>query len=123
MKPVLKIGEHDYTPWLEDLAPVRNDMDSEESGRDIGTGEMFRVRIAKKDKWSAKFLQMPEEVVRQLSVDLDPVFVRITVLHPHLNRIVTKTYYVSTLTYGSQRYKKSDGITVYDGCTFNMTEK
>lgn len=44
-------------------------------------------------------------------------------LHADSAGIMTKTYYTSTLTYGTQRYDKGDNRTYYEGCTFNMTER
>ena len=125
MKPVFKIGDHDYTKYLswDGLAPVRNDLDADGSGRNLLDGLMYRARIAQKDKWTVKFDRLPEEVVRTLAADLDMEYVSITLLDPKLNRIVTKTFYTSTVTYGSQRYSKSDGLTIYDGLTFNITER
>lgn len=50
MKPIFKIGEHDYTVFLAEdgLAPVRNDLDADGSGRNLLDGLMYRARIAEK---------------------------------------------------------------------------
>lgn len=125
MKPVFKIGDHDYTTFLAEdgLQPVRNDLDADGSGRNLLDGLMYRTRIAQKDKWAVKFNRLPELIMKSIAEDVDPVYVNITTLDPKTNRVLTKVYYTSTLTYGAQRYDKSRGITVYDGCTFNMTER
>lgn len=125
MKPVFKIGDHDYTTFLAEdgLQPVRNDLDADGSGRNLLDGLMYRTRIAQKDKWAVKFNRLPELIMKSIAEDIDPVYVNITTLDPKTNRVLTKVYYTSTLTYGAQRYDKSMGITVYDGCTFNMTER
>ncbi len=125
MKPVFKIGNHDYTAFLADdgLQPVRNDLDADGSGRNLLDGLMYRARIAQKDKWTVKFNRLPELIMKSIAQDVDGEYTDITFLDPKTNRILTKTYYTSTLTYGAQKYIKSDGITVYDGCTFNMTER
>lgn len=125
MKPVFKIGDHDYTAFLAEdgLQPVRNDLDADGSGRNLLDGLMYRTRIAQKDKWAVKFNRLPELIMKSIAEDIDPVYVNITTLDPKTNRVLTKVYYTSTLTYGAQRYDKSRGITVYDGCTFNMTER
>ena len=125
MKPVFKIGSHDYTEYLswDGLAPVRNDLDADGSGRNLLDGLMYRARIAQKDKWTVKFNRLPDDVVKTLAADLDEEYVWITLLDPKINRVVTKTYYTSTITYGSQRYSKNDGRTIYDGLTFNITER
>lgn len=125
MKPVFKIGDHNYTAFLAEdgLQPVRNDLDADGSGRNLLDGLMYRTRIAQKDKWAVKFNRLPELIMKSIAEDIDPVYVNITTLDPKTNRVLTKVYYTSTLTYGAQRYDKSRGITVYDGCTFNMTER
>ena len=125
IKPILKIENHDYTAWLAEdgLAPVRNDIDADGSGRNLLDGLMYRARIAQKDKWTVKFNRMPELIMRSLAADVDGEYTDITFLDPKTNRIMTKTYYTSTLTYGTQRYGKGDNRTYYEGCTFNMTER
>lgn len=125
MKPIFKIGEHDYTAFLAEdgLSPVRNDLDADGSGRNLLDGLMYRTRIAQKDKWTVKFNRLPELIMMSIAEDIDPEFVSITMLDPKTNRVLTKVYYTSTLTYGTQRYDRCNGTTFYDGCTFNMTER
>lgn len=123
MKPIFKIGDHDYTEFVYELKPVRNDLDSEGSGRNLLDGTMFRTRIAQKDKWSVNFLKLPELIMKSIAEDINPEFAQITMLDPKTNRLLEKTYYTSTLTYGSQRYDKSRNLTYYEGCTFDMTER
>lgn len=123
MKPIFKIGNHDYTEFVDTLKPVRNDIDADGSGRNLLDGEMFRTRIAQKDKWSVTFLKLPELIMKSIVEDIDPEFAQITMLDPKSNRVLEKTYYTSTLTFGSQRYDKSQNLTYYEGCTFDMTER
>lgn len=123
MKPLFKIGNHDYTEFVDTLKPVRNDIDADGSGRNLLNGEMFRTRIAQKDKWSVTFLKLPELIMKSIAEDIDPEFAKITMLDPKTNRVLEKTYYTSTLTFGSQRYDKSQNLTYYEGCTFDMTER
>lgn len=123
MKPLFKIGNHDYTEFVDTLKPVRNDIDADGSGRNLLNGEMFRTRIAQKDKWSVTFLKLPELIMKSIAEDTDPEFAKITMLDPKSNRVLEKTYYTSTLTFGSQRYDKSQNLTYYEGCTFDMTER
>lgn len=125
MKPIFKIGEHDYTAFLAEdgLAPVRNDLDADGSGRNLLDGLMYRARIAQKDKWTVKFNRLPELIVKSIAADINPEYVEITMLDPKTNRYITKTYYTSTLTYGVQRYDRSQNLTYYEGCTFNITER
>lgn len=125
MKPIFKIGDHDYTGFLAEngLSPVRNDLDDDGSGRNLLDGLMYRARIAQKDKWTVKFNRLPELVMKSIAQDIDPEYVKITMLDPKTNRLLTKTYYTSTLTYGAQRYDRSTDLTCYDGCTFNITER
>lgn len=123
MKPVLKIGGHDYTAFVLELEPVRNDLDADGSGRDILSGEMFRTRIAQKDKWSIKFIPLPESIMSSIAEDIDSTFINVSLLDPKTNSVQTKTYYASSLTYGSQRYHASSNQTYYEGCTFNIVER
>ena len=123
MKPIFKIGDHDYTEFVAELKPVRNDLDAEGSGRNLLDGTMFRTRIAQKDKWSVSFLKLPELIMKSIAEDINPEFVQITMLDPKTNRLLEKTYYTSTLTYGSQRYDKCCDLTYYEGCNFDMTER
>ena len=123
IKPQFKIGNHDYTEFVETLSPVRNDLDADGSGRNLLDGLMYRARIAQKDKWSVKFLKLPELIMRSIAEDVNPEYVKITMLDPKSNRILTKTYYTSTLTYGVQRYDKTSDTTYYEGCTFDLTER
>ena len=111
MKPIFKIGDHDYTEFVAELKPVRNDLDAEGSGRNLLDGTMFRTRIAQKDKWSVSFLKLPELIMKSIAEDINPEFVQITMLDPKTNRLLEKTYYTSTLTYGSQRYDKCRNLT------------
>ena len=123
MKPIFKIGDHDYTEFVAELKPVRNDLDAEGSGRNLLDGTMFRTRIAQKDKWSVSFLKLPELIMKSIAEDINPEFVQITMLDPKTNRLLEKTYYTSTLTYGSQRYDKCRNLTYYEGCSFDLTER
>ena len=122
-KPVFKIGGTDFTTWLEELEPVREDMDSDEAGRNLLDGLMYRARIAQKKKWRAKFLRLPAPIMKDISKAIGGEFAQITFLDPDTDRVITKEYYTSTLNYGAQKYSRSDEMTVYDGCNFNMTER
>lgn len=125
MKPIFKIGENDYTAFLAEdgLAPVRNDLDADGSGRNLLDGLMYRARIAQKDKWTVKFNRLPELIIKSIAADINYEYVKITMLDPKTNRHLTKTYYTSSLTYGVQRYDRSQNLTYYEGCTFNITER
>lgn len=125
MKPVFKINGHDYAVYLagDGLSPVRNDLDADGSGRNLLDGLMYRARISQKDKWTVKFSRLPELVMKSLAADVDGEYTSVTLLDPKTNRVMTKTYYISTLTYGAQRYNKNNDETYYEGCTFNMTER
>lgn len=105
------------------LQPVRNDLDADGSGRNLLNGLMYRARIAQKDKWTVKFNRLPELIMKTIAEDMDPVYVNITMLNPKTNQVTTKSYYTSTITYGTQHYDRSTNTTIYDGCTFNITER
>lgn len=125
MRPIFKIGNIDYTAFLarDGLSPVRNDLDADGSGRNLLDGLMYRTRIAQKDKWTVKLNRAPESIIKSIAAAINPEYVEITMLDPKTNRHVTKTYYTSTLTYGVQRYEPSQGLTYYEGCTFNIIER
>lgn len=123
MKPTFQVGGHDYTQWLSDegLKPSRNDLDADGSGRNLLDGLMYRSRIASKKKWTVTFLRMDETIAAQLLTDMYPEYVSITTLDAMENRYVEREYYCATVNEGTQRYR--GGRTVYDGITFNITER
>jgi len=123
MKPVFKIESNDYTAWVMELEGARNDLDSDGAGRNLLDGLMYRARIAQKDKWTVKFLRLPETVMRSIAQDIDGEYAQITYLNPKNNRIMTKTFYCSTLNYGVQRWVRNGNTTVYDGVSFDITER
>lgn len=123
MRPILKIGGHDYTEHLasDGCKPTRNDLDADGSGRNLLDGLMYRQRIATKAKYTLSFLPLDEDVMSRLENDMDAEFVAITLLDPKTNRYVERMYYSSTINEGVQRYRGKR--TVYEGVTFNITER
>lgn len=123
MQPIFKLNGHDYTKYLAEdgLKPSKNDLDADGSGRNLLDGLMYRSRIATKAKWTVSFLRLDEDVMAQLEADMDSDYVKITMLDAKVNRYVERSYYCSTINEGVQRY--IGGRTVYDGCTFDMTER
>lgn len=123
MKPIFLINGHDYTRYLAEdgLKPTRNDVDADGSGRNLLDALMYRTRIATKRKWTVSFNRLSGETLSQLERDMDAEFVRVTMLDAKENRHVERSYYTSTVTEGVQRY--IGGETVYDGVTFNLTER
>ena len=122
-RPILRINNHDYSQYVIELTPSRNDLDAEGSGRDVQTGLMYRTRIATKQKWDVKLSRLSETVHKQLIEDISPVYYAATVLDPTTGTQVSKTFYTSTVPFGAQRYNKESGAPVYDGLTFSMTER
>ena len=124
-RPIFKINGHDYTRYLAEdgLKPTRNDLDSDGSGRNLLDGLMYRSRIATKVKWTVSFERLDEAVMAQIEQDMyaDDNYVTVVMLDPKQNRHVERTYYCSTINEGVQRY--IGGRTVYDGVTFNLTER
>lgn len=123
MKPILKIGSHDYTAYVQDLTPVDNDVDANGSGRNLLNAKMYRTRIATKYKISVKFLKMPEAIMKSLSEDLDTDYIQITWLKPKTNTIATEEFYNASLNCGVQRYDRSRGICYYEGASVDVTER
>lgn len=125
MKPIFILNGHDYTKYLSDegLKPSRNDLDSDGSGRNLLDGLMYRSRIATKQKWVVAFNRLDEAVMQQLVQDMysSGNYISVTLLDSRQNRHIARTYYCSTINEGVQRY--IGGRTVYDGVTFNITER
>lgn len=123
MKPTLIINGHDYTEYVEELAPSSNGLDADGSGRDVKTGLMYRIPVAVKLKFSAKMLRMPETLVKQLYSDVSGAYYSARVLNPQTNTVETHTFYTQAVPFGTQRYLKKSNKTVYDGVSFEMTER
>lgn len=125
MKPTLIINGHDYTGYVEELTPTPNSLDSDESGRDVQTGYMYRTIIAWKQDWQASFLPIPEDIAKQLFADVSTAsgFYDARILDPTTNTVVTKTFYTAAVPFGVQRWKKTEGKTYYYGISLKMTER
>lgn len=123
MKPIFKVNGHDYTKYIAEdgLKPSRNDLDGDGSGRNLLDGLMVRSRVASKKKWTVTFNRLGESLASQLLTDMWPEYVKITMLDAKENRHIQREYYCSTINEGVQRYV--NGATVYDGITFNITER
>lgn len=121
MVPAFIINGHDYAEYIQELKPSRNDLDADGSGRNILDGLMHRKRISSKLKYSVSFIRLNETMTVQLSSDMWPQYIQVTMLDPKTNQLVEKTYYTSTINYGVQRY--IGGETVYDGISFDITER
>lgn len=123
MKPVFKIGEHDYTKWLanDGLQSTKNDLDADGSGRNLLDGLMYRSRIATKRKWTVAFNRLDGAILAQLEQDMDHDYVTVTMLDAKTNTQTAHIYYCSTITEGIQRY--IGGEVVYDGVTFDLIER
>lgn len=125
MVPCFIIGDNDYTEFVAELKPSLNDLDADGSGRNILTGKMYRKLIDTKRKWTVTFLQLDENQMQQLIADVNKQYVTVTLLDPGTNTQSPREYYCSTINPGVQRYLRdgAGGKTVYDGATFNITER
>lgn len=121
MKPIFKIGSHDYTEYVESLKPAAHDIDKDGAGRNLLNGLMYRKKIATKGKWSVTFMQIGEALMQQLRGDMNNQYVTFTVLDSLANAWVTKTGYSSTINEGIQMYVGDE--TVYKGVSFDITER
>jgi hypothetical protein len=121
MRPIFKVGSHDYTQYVESIKPTSNDIDKDGAGRNLLDGLMYRKKIATKGKWSVSFLWLSESIMRQLRTDMNNEYVTIMVLDSLTNTQVTKTGYCSTINEGIQRYV--NGQTIYEGVAFDITER
>lgn len=125
MKPIFKIGDHNYTQWVAEggLTPTDSDVDSTKSGRNTLDALMVRNKIGAKLKWSVTLVDVPEKIASQLSKDLKQTFFSATLLDPDAGRYLTRTYYCANRPFGAQRYDKSTDTTYYVGMSFNITEQ
>ena len=125
MKPMFKIGDHDYSQWVAEggLTPTDRDVDSSKSGRNTLDALMVRNKLGSKMGWSVTMMNIPEEVAAQLSKDLKQTFFNATLLDPDAGRYLTKTYYCANRLFGAQMYDKLADKTYYVGMAFNMTEQ
>ena len=122
MQTVFIVNGHDYAPKIQELKPTpRNDIDANSSGRNLLDGDMYRKIVASKQKWTVNFGRLSESDMSQLLTDMDGAFVNITLLDPKQNRRIQRRYYCSSINGGIQH--SIGGVTVYDGVTFNITEK
>ena len=121
MQPIFIINGHDYTEDVAEIKPSYNDLDADGSGRNILNGKMYRKKISTKDKRTVTFMRLGEATMSQLMNDMNSQYVKITMLDPRTNRHIERTYYTSTLNNGIQHYV--GGETVYDGVTFDVTER
>lgn len=121
MQPIFLLNGHDYTEYVKELKPSLNDLDADGSGRNLLDGLMYRKRIATKCKWTVTFLRLDETLMSQLLNDMNSQYVSVTLLEAKTNRHIQRTYYTSTINQGIQRYV--DGKTVYDGVTYDLTER
>lgn len=125
MKPVFKINNKDFTKWVADggLKPTRNDLDADNSGRNLLSGLMHRKRITDKEKWSVEFSRMPASVLSEIEEEIygSGNYYKATFVNTRKNKIMTKTFYTSTINEGAQLYR--DGGIVYEGVNFNLTER
>ena len=123
MRPMLVIGDLDFTAYVSEMKPVKNDLDADGSGRDIQTGKMHRTKITDKLTWEVSMIRIPEAVAWLLFKVLNAEYYKAITLHPGKNVQEQREYYTSTIVFGSQRYIKSKKETVYDGVTFQMIER
>lgn len=123
MIPTIQIKGHDYTQYVADAQPKKNDLDADGSGRDIHSGTMYRSKIGEKVTIEVEMLEMDEALVAQLSSDLSTQYTTATYLDPRTNTVRTATFYCSSIEYGEQAYKPVTGRTTYDGIKFTLIER
>lgn len=123
MKPILKIGNEDFSAYTESIEPKKGDLDADGSGRDVQTGLMYRNKITDKLTLSVKMLKIPEDIQLSLTKALNSEYYYATILDPRTNTQKTLRFYTSSVPFGVQRYDKSAKKTFYEGMTFDMIER
>lgn len=121
--PCLIIGGVDYAALCLELKPSGNGLNADGSGRDVQTGEMFRVKIGDKLKWEVRMDDLDETHMKSLALALKQPFYQATMLNPETGQREEKNYYTDTRPFGSQVYRPGEGKTYYTGVAFTMTEK
>ena len=123
MKPIFKVGSHDYTEYIDKdgLKPAFNQIDKDGAGRNLLDIKMYRKMLGTKRKWSVSFLPVDESLMSQILYDMDNQYISITVLDAQTNTHQTIECYSATVNCGIQRY--INGRTEYDGITFDVTER
>ena len=84
---------------------------------------MHRKRVATKEKWTITFLDLPSDVMSKLlkAYYSSGDYIKVTSVDALTKKILTKTYYSSSITKGAQVYRAGD--IWYKGATFNATER
>lgn len=121
--PCFKINGKDWAPYISELKPTKNDLDSAYSGRNVLDGLMYRSRIGTKKKWSVSFIRLTATQLKELEQALysGGDYISITLLDPKINQHVTSSYYFSSINEGVQRL--ISGQVYYDEVTFNIIER
>lgn len=127
MLPVFKVtyegNLYDLAEYISELKPIRNDLDKDGSGRDITTGLFYRERIAEKQTWQAKFVDLDEGQMQHIATILDPQYVTITLLDPKTGQERTAEYYASSLDHGTQMGNYFERTTTYIGASIKIIER
>lgn len=123
MRPIFKVSNHDYTEYIDKdgLKPAFHQVDREGAGRNLLDAKMYRKVIATKRKWSISFLLVDEDLMSQILNDMDNQYINATLLDPKSNTHQTIECFSATVNCGIQRY--INGRTVYDGASFDVTER
>lgn len=124
MQPIVKLNDLDitkYVAWDDGIETTSNDLDADGSGRNVLDGLMYRSRIATKLTHTITLLRVPQSVMSSIMSQLAPDYLEATLLDAKSGRVVTRTYYNSTVNAGIPRY--IDGDIFYDGVSFELIER
>ena len=122
MKAIFKVGDKDFTRFLEEggIKWSRNDIDSELTKRSKLTAKMYRKRLATKRKLSITCKRMTTAEVHELNQAILPEKISVTYLDPLEGQVVTKEFYGSSVDATTQISMGDD--TYWDGVSFNIIE-
>lgn len=124
IKPLLKIGNEDFT-WMLNEGAIqwsRNDLDSDKTGRTMD-GLMHRTRITAKRKLQISCARMTTEQMASLNKALFPQFITLTFLDPLSGGYYTGTFYGSTVQATTQIYDDCLDETYWTDTSFNLIER
>lgn len=122
MKAIFKVGDKDFTRFLEEggIKWSRNDVDSELTKRSKLTAKMYRKRLATKRKLSITCKRMTTAEVHELNQAILPEKISVTYLDPLEGQVVTKEFYGSSVDATTQISMGDE--TYWNGVGFNIIE-
>lgn len=122
---LLIIDGEDFTGYIDangGYGVTRNDMDSDESGRETMDGLMHRTRIAVKAKLTIKCRPLTGSETRKILNAIYPEFVTVTYNDPRVGIRENVQMYSNNVT-SEYLFTKPDGTEWWRGINFPLVER